>query len=75
MKDFFLALFLLAVLANGVWCIVSPKAVVRFRTRMGWPTGYLSSGFAYATPQRTRITGLLLVVVALFVAAVRVFGR
>jgi len=75
MKDLFLALFLLVILANGAWCVISPEAVVRFRTSMGWSTSYLSGGFAYATPQRTRVTGSLLIAVVLFAATVRVFGR
>jgi hypothetical protein len=48
MEEFFLILFLVAVLASGLWCVMDPEAVVRFRTRIGWSTGYLSGGFAYA---------------------------
>lgn len=75
MEEIFLIMFLLAVLASGLWCVMDPEAVVRFRTRMGWSTSRLSGGFAYATARRTRFTGSLLVAVVLFVAIVKFLAR
>jgi hypothetical protein len=75
MDEFFLIFFLAAVLASGLWCVAYPEAVVRFRSRMGWSTSYWSGGFAYSTAGRTRFTGSLLVVIAVFAIAVRFFGR
>jgi hypothetical protein len=70
-----LILFLVAVLASGLWCVIAPEAVVRFRNRMGWSTGYWSGGFAYSTPRRARFTGSLLVAIVLFAAAAKILGK
>ncbi|HMN46808.1 MAG TPA: hypothetical protein PKE27_19680 [Povalibacter sp.] len=75
MEEIFLILFLLAVLASGLWCVVNPEGVVRFRARMGWSNGYLSGGFAYAAARRARFTGSLLIVVVLFAFAAKFVGR
>jgi hypothetical protein len=75
MEEIFLVVFQLALFSIGLWCVVSPESVVRFRTKMGWPVGYWSGGFAYATPQRTRFTGSLLLLMAVVVISVRLFGR
>lgn len=75
MEQIFLIVFLVAVLAGGLWCVIAPEGVVRFRNRMGWSTGYWSGGFAYATPRRARFTGSLLVAIVLFAAAAKLLGR
>ena len=72
-EELFLALFLAVVLASGIWCIIDPEAVVRFRSRMGWSTSYWSGGIAYATPRRARLTGSLLVTVVLLAVFLKWF--
>jgi hypothetical protein len=74
-EEFFVILFVMAVLASGLWCVIDPQAVVRFRTRIGWSTSLWSGGFAYSTAGRARFTGSLLVAIAVFVIAVGFFGR
>jgi hypothetical protein len=75
MEETFLILFLMAVLASGLWCVMDPEAVVRFRARRGWSTSYLSGGFAYANVRRTRFTGSLLVAVVLLVVVIRFLAK
>ncbi len=58
--------FLVVVLATGLWCVFAPESAIGFRRRMGWPEDFWSGGYFYATPFRARVTGALVVIVALF---------
>ena len=71
MNEPFLELFLVAVLAIGIWCLVSPAALVALRRRMVCSKSYWNGGFAYATERRTRVTGLLFTAMALLAIAMR----
>ena len=61
-----LYVFLILVLGTGIWCVISPESVVRFRRRRGWPENMVSGGYFYATKQRTRIMGSLVTLVSAF---------
>jgi hypothetical protein len=52
------------ILVASVFGFLFPHTIVAFRERMGWPNTYLSGGWAYATPERTRISCALLAVVS-----------
>jgi hypothetical protein len=65
MKNALLYLFLLVVFACALWCVIAPDHVVAFRRRRRLSDSLLTGGYFYATKQRARFTGAVVVVVSL----------
>jgi len=62
----FVHVFFILTLSTGVWCVVSPESVIRFRRRLGWSESMVTGGYFYATKRRTRIVGGLVAVASAF---------
>jgi hypothetical protein len=65
METIVLTVFLALVVAQALWCVISPESVVTWRRRRGWPESIWSGGYFYATPSRARTMGVILCVVVL----------
>ena len=57
------SMFLLCVAAWGMWELVWPRSMMRFRRRMGWSENFLSGGCFYSTENRVEWTCSALVVI------------
>ena len=56
--------FLFLTLSTGLWCVISPESVIRFRRRMKWSESKISGGYHYATKPRTRAAGSFVVLIS-----------
>ena len=64
-------LLLSVVFCSGLWCVARPESVVRLRQRLGLSNSFMTGGFAYATPSRTRLSGIILLTLSLLLIAGR----
>lgn len=66
MERILVATFVLAVWLSALLCLLAPERVVAFRKARGWSESIISGGWCYATPSRTRVMGVVLLLITSF---------
>ena len=74
MKELLLIIFLLFVGITGIIGVIWPEKVTSFHKKRGYNESWILGGALYATVMRTRITSTALLVMALFILAINMFG-
>jgi hypothetical protein len=59
--------FFALVAATALWGAMWPETVCDLRKRQGWSESWWSGGAFYSTPNRTRLTSIVLLLVVLVV--------